>query len=245
MPFSATGWPFLEADGDLLALDRHVVAPEGDAHDRIDDRHAGVEALEVLRLVGRAEHVGVGGVGLLRAHLVREAGRRHVGRHLGAAAELVDELLVEPRLVDLQQRIGEQPVAVEPLDVVALERAAVSPDVDVVLLHRADQHRPGDGAADGRGVEVGDARGGDVERAALQDGEPLRDELRAAVDQPRLLGAVLQRLARDVVVVGLVGLPEVRGVGVRDRPLAPHPVQRGARVEAAGKCDADLLAGGK
>ena len=48
---------------------------------------------------------------------------------------------------------------------------------------------------------------------------PFGDELRAAVDQPRLLGAVLQRLARDLVVVGLVGLAEVGGVGVRDRAL--------------------------
>ena len=82
-------------------------------------------------------------------------------------------------------------------------------------------------------------------RAALQRGDPFGDELRAAVDQARLLGAVLQRAARDVVVVGLVGLAEVRGVGVGDRALAAHPVQRGARVEAAGKRDADLLAGGK
>ncbi len=67
----------------------------------------------------------------------------------------------------------------------------------------------------------------------------------AAVDQARLLGAVLQRLARDLVVVGLVGLAEVGGVGVGNRALAAHPVQRGARVEAAGKRDADALADGK
>ena len=82
-------------------------------------------------------------------------------------------------------------------------------------------------------------------RAALQRREPFGDELAAAVDQPRLLGAVLERAARDVVVVGLVGLTEIRGVGVRDRALGAHPVQRGARVEAAGKRDADLLAGRK
>ena len=74
---------------------------------------------------------------------------------------------------------------------------------------------------------------------------PFGDQLRAAVDQARLLGAVLQRAARDVVVVGLVGLAEVGGVGVGDGALAAHPVQRGARVEAAGKRDADLFAGGK
>src|SRR5690606_42025586 len=64
-------------------------------------------------------------------HPVLEAGSRHVGRHLGASAEFVDEGLVEPRLVDLQVGIGEQAVTVEPLDVVSLERAPVAPDVDV------------------------------------------------------------------------------------------------------------------
>jgi hypothetical protein len=67
----------------------------------------------------------------------------------------------------------------------------------------------------------------------------------AAVDQPRLLGAVLHRLARDLVVVGLVGLAQVGGVGVGNRALVAHPVQRGAGVEAAGERDADLLADGK
>ena len=36
-----------------------------------------------------------------------------------------------------------------------------------------------------------------MERAALQRREPLGDELRAAVDQPRLLGAVLERALRE------------------------------------------------
>ena len=95
-----------------------------------------------------------------------------------------------------------------------------------------------------RGVEVGHAGRGDVERAALQRRDAFGDELRAAVDQARLLGAVLQRPARDVVVVRFVGLAEVRRVGVGDRAFLPHPVQRRARVEAAGKRDADFLAGG-
>ncbi len=63
----------------------------------------------------------------------------------------------------------------------------------------------------------------------------------AAVDQPRVFGAVLERAPRDAVVVGLVGLAEVRGVGVRDRSLGAHPVQCGAGVEAAGERDADFF----
>jgi len=84
-----------------------------------------------------------------------------------------------------------------------------------------------------------------VKGAALQDGEPLGDELRAAVDQAGFLGPVLHRPPRNVVVIGLVGLPQVGGVRIRNRSLCPHPMQSCTRVEAAGKRDADLLAGWK
>ena len=149
----------LEANRDVLALDGHVVAPERDAHDRLDDHDAFVEVLEVLGFVRGAQDVRVGRVRLLDAHLVGEARPLHVLRHLLAAAEFVDERLVEPRLVDLQVRIGEQAVPIEPLDVVALERAAVAPDVHVVFLHGDDQERAGDGAAERRRVEVRHAGG--------------------------------------------------------------------------------------
>ena len=182
----------------------------------------------------------VGRVRLLGAHLVGEARAREILRHLLAAAELVDELLVEPRLVDLQARVREQAVAVEPLDVVALVGRAVAPDVDVVGFHRRDQHRAGHGAPERRRVEIRDAGGRDVERARLDRRDPFRHQLLAAVDEARVRGAVLQRLARDRIVVGLVGLPEIGRVGVRDRTLLAHPVDRRAGVEAAGKCDADL-----
>ena len=66
-----------------------------------------------------------------------------------------------------------------------------------------------------------------MEGAALQRREAFGGELGAAVDQARLLGAVLERPARDVVVVGLVGLAEVGGVGVR----APLP----CRASSAGR----------
>ena len=88
--------------------------------------------LEILGFMRGAEDVGVGRVGLLDAHLVGQAGALHVLRHFLAAAELVDERLIEPGLVDAQRGIGQQAVAIEALDIVALERAAVAPDVDLV-----------------------------------------------------------------------------------------------------------------
>ncbi len=231
-------------DGDVLGCDRHVVAPRRHAHDRLHDHDALVQVLEILGFVGGAEDVGVGGIGLLGAHLVAEPGPLHVLRHLLAAAQLVDERLIEPGLVDAQRRVGQQAVAVEPLDVVALERAAVAPDVHVVLAHRLHQHRAGDRAADGGGVEVGDAGGGDVEGPALEGCQALGHELWPAVHQPRLLGAVGERLARDLVVVGLVGLAQVRGVGVGAGALGAHPVEGRTGVEPAGERDADAFARG-
>ena len=107
------------------------------------------------------------------------------------------------------------------------------------------QHGAGDGAADGRGVEVGDAGGGDVEGAGLERGDAFADERAAAVDEAGLFGAVLEGFARDLVVVGFVGLAEVGGVGVGESALLLHPVKRGAGVEPAGEGDADLLAEGQ
>ncbi len=169
----------------------------------------------------------------------------HEGGHLGAAAELVDECGVEPGLVDLEIGIDEQAVAVEALDVIAFEGGAVAPDVDVVLLHGGDEHGAGDGAADGGGVEVRDAGGGDVECAGLQRGDAFANQRAAAVDEAGFFGAVFEGRARDGVVVGFVGLAEVGRVGVRDGALLLHPVQGGGGVEPAGEGNADFLADGQ
>ena len=75
--------------------------------------------------------------------------------HLVTAADPVDEGRVEPRLVDPQLRVDEQPIAVEPLDVVALERGAVAPHIDAVGVHGPHEQRAGDGPAERCGVEYG------------------------------------------------------------------------------------------
>ena len=162
--------------------------------------------------------------------------------HLCPPAELVDERGVEPRLVDPQLRVDQQAVAVETLDVVALVGAAVAPDVDAVVVHRLHEQRAGDRPPERRGVEVRLAGSRDVERPALQRHQALTHELGAAVDEARLLSAVLRSAVRYPAEVGLVILPEVGGVGVRDRPLGAHPGDRGRGVEPAREGDADALA---
>ena len=81
-----------------------------------------------------------------------------------------------------------------------------------------------------------------MKRAGLQGGDAFADQRPAAVDETGFFGAVFERFARDVVVVGLVRLAEIGRVGVGHGALLLHPVQRGAGIEAAGKSDADFLA---
>lgn len=166
-------------------------------------------------------------------------------RHLLAPAELGHEVRVEPGLVDAQVRVGEQTVAVEPLDVVALEGRAVAPDLDVVLEHRPDQQGPGDRAAERRGVEVRAPGGADVERAAGQRGQALLDQRRTAVDQACDLRAVRRRTAGHRGDVGLVVLTDVGGVRAGHGALVTHPRDGDRRVEAAREGDTDALAGGQ
>src|ERR1700739_4227518 len=137
---------------------------------------------QVLGFVSCAQNVGVSGVGLLRRHFVGEAGALHKLRHFSPAAQLVDESRVEPGLVDLEIGVDQQSVAIKALDVVAFEGGPVAPDVDVVLLHGRDQHGAGNSATDGRGVEVGDAGGADVEGAGLQCRDSFANKRAAAVD---------------------------------------------------------------
>ena len=163
--------------------------------------------------------------------------------HLRPSAELVDEGGVEPRLVDAQLRVDQQAVAVEALDVVALVGAAVAPDVDAVGVHRLDEQRAGHRPTERGRVEVRLAGRGDVEGAALQRHQALADELRAAVDEARLLGT-LRRPLRDARQIGSSYCPRsaVYRVGRRLRRASTRP-PRG--VEAAGEGDADALAHGQ
>ena len=236
------GQPGLERDRDGFGLDRDGGIPVGDAHDRLDDLHRGAEQLEVLGLVGRAEHVGVGRIRLLGGRPVRQPALGEPLAHLGAAAQLLHERGVEPRLVDAQMLVREQAVAVEALDVVSLVGRAVAPDVDAVLGHRADEQRAGDGATERSRVEVALARSLDVEGTALERCEALACERVAAVDDDGILGAVELRAIRDAGDVRLVGLAEVGSEGVGDRAALAHPGDRAAGIEPAGEGDADALA---
>ncbi len=235
----------LEADGDVLGGDLHRRVPEPHTHDRLDGLDTRVQVLEGLGLVRGAPDVGVGGVRLLRAVAVGQVvGEEPLG-HFLAAAELGHEGGVQPGLVDPQMRVGQQAVAVEPLDVVALERRAVAPDLHVVLEHRPHQEGARDGAAERRGVEVGAPTRADVERPAGERGQTLFDQRCAAVDQARDLGTVGLRAAGHRGDVGLVVLTDVGGVGARDGASVAHPCDRDRGVESAGEGDADTLAGGE
>ena len=245
LPLMPTGRPCSKVIRHVLGGDLHARVPEPDAHDRLDDLDADVEVLQFLGLVGGPPDVGVGGVGLLLGVAVGQGAFGQPLGHLRASAELADEVGVQPRLVDPQLRVGQQAVAVEPLDVVALVGGAVAPDPDVVLAHGAHQHGAGDGASDRGGVEVGASAGADVEGAADQRDQALLDHGRAAVDHAGQLGAVLAGAAGDGSDVRLVVLAEVSGVGAGNGTLLAHPGDGHGRVQASGEGEADAFADGK
>ncbi|CAB5011919.1 unannotated protein [freshwater metagenome] len=193
----------------------------------------------------RAPNVGVGAVGLLLAGAVRQVARGEELAHLGAATQLGDEIVIEPRLVDAQLRVHQQAVAIEALDVVALVRAAVAPDVDAVLVHRGDEQRAGDCTAQRGGVEVGLPGSGDVERAALQRHETLVHQFGTAVDEAGSLRAVFLRAVGHARQVGFVHLTEIGGVAVGVGPLLAHPGNGSGCVESAAERNTDAFANGE
>ena len=226
---------FRKAHADRLGLHHDIFAPERHAHDGLDNANALVQELQVLRFVSGAKQVRVSGIGLLGAHAVVETRGLHVLRHLLAATEFIDEALVQPGFVDAQPRVGQQAVAVEALDVIALEGAAVAPDVHVIFAHGHHQHGASHRAAQRCRVEVSRPARGHMESTALDGGKAFRNQLRPAFHQPRALGAITQRATRNIRVVSLVRLTKVRRVGIGHRAFGAHPVQRGAGVEPAGK----------
>ena len=90
-------------------------------------------------------------------------------------------------------------------------------------------------------LKYASAAGRDMEGAGLDGGNSFVDQLRAAIHQPGFLGAELQRFARNLVVVALVGLAEVGGIGKDAGALLLHPEQRRAGVETARESDADFF----
>src|SRR5690606_16620417 len=80
--------------------------------------------------------------------------------------------------------------------------------------------------------------------AALQGRNTFGSQLRAAINQTRVFGAILFGAARNGLVVGFVGLPQIGGVGVGNGALVAHPQQSSAGIQSARKSNTDLLAGG-
>ena len=232
----------LEGDLDEFGFNLDVVAPEGHAHNRIDDLDVGVEMFEILGFMSGAEHVGVGRIGLLSAHAVVKAFFLQEGGHFSAAAEFLDEGNVEPGLINFQARIGEQPVAVEALNVVALIGRTVTPDVHAVFTHGGNEHRTRYSAAERRGVEVELTARRNMESTGLNSSDAFVHKLRTAVDQTGFFGAVFHCTAGNRFVIGLIGLSKVGRIGIGKRALGLHPAQRAARIEAARERDTDLFA---
>jgi hypothetical protein len=80
-----------------------------------------------------------------------------------------------------------------------------------------------------------------MERSAHKGEKALSGQIRSAIDEPSLLGAIRHRALRNRLDVGLIWLRQVRGVGVWNRSLFTHPRDRDARVETSRKRETDLF----
>ena len=83
-----------------------------------------------------------------------------------------------------------------------------------------------------------------MERTALECHQPFAHEFVAAIDDPRLLGAVALGATGHTGQVGLIGLAEVGGVGVRDRSTLAHPGDGCRGVEATRERNSDPFTDG-
>ena len=121
-------------------------------------------------------NIGIGAVGLLCRITVRQFFGGQERAHFGAAAHLAHEVDIEPRFVNSQIRISEKSVAIEALNVVAFECAAVTPDVDTVMFHFANKQSACHCSSEWCRVEIGFASSCYMKRTALQRCEALLNE---------------------------------------------------------------------
>src|SRR5690625_1767011 len=121
--------------------------------------------------------------------------------HLGTSPKLINKLLIQPGLIDFEFRISQKTVAIKTLDIVAFVCTAITPDVDIILFHGTNEHRPGDRPSERGSVKIGYPCCGDMECTTLDGGNSLGDELLAAVDEPCIFCAIGQRLPGDVLVI--------------------------------------------
>ena len=238
------GHAFFESDRHRFRFDLHGLIPERHAHDGFDDLHRLIEVFQILRFVRRTQHVAVGGISLFRLHAVGKAFGVEEFTHFLAAAQFLNELHVKPRLVNLEVGVHKQTVTVEAFDVVALVGGTIAPDVDAVVAHRRNEHRPRHCTADRRGVEVGNAGRRNVEGTGLNGSNAFGHQLRAAVDQTGVFGTVLHRAVRNRFVIVLIGLTQVSRIGIRQSTLVLHPAQSCRGIQTTGERDTDLFADG-
>ena len=224
---------FFKAHAHFFGLHFYAFIPKCHAHNRLHNFDAGVEKFQIFGFMGGAEHIGISGIGFFYRHFVVKAVGNQKFAHFLAAAQFIDKGLVEPRFVDAQAGVGDQAVAVEALDVVAFIGGAVAPDIHIVFFHRGHQHGAGNGAAQRRGVEISDAAGGHMKRAALNRGDALVCQLAAAIDQARFNRAIGFGFLRNGIVIFFIRLAEVGGVSIGQRTFELHPQQCGRSIEAA------------
>ena len=215
------------------------------AHDGLYEVHAVVEFFQQFCFVRSTPNIGVGGVCLFFASAVWQLARGEKFTHFATATKLVHECGVEPRLVYTQRWVHHEPVAIETLNVVSFIGGTITPNIDVVALHCANQKGASDGTTKSSGVEICFASSGDMERSTLQCNEAFANKFFTAVDEARKLGTVLFGAVRYLVELGFVGLAKICGIAIRQCTFFTHPCHSSRGIESARKSNTHAFPDGE
>ena len=212
-------------------------------HDGLYKIHAIVEFFEQFCFVSGTPNVGVGGVCLFLAGAVGQLARGEEFTHFAASTKFIHECGVEPRLVNAQRRIDHEPIAIKALDVVSLVSRPVTPNIDVVTLHRTNKKCSCYCAAKWGGVEICFARSSDMKCTTLQCNETFANKFFAAIDETSKFCSVLFGAVRYLVELWFVGLAKVCGVAIWQRAFFAHPRNCSRSVESTRKSNTHSFPG--
>ncbi|CQR22800.1 Uncharacterised protein [Yersinia enterocolitica] len=139
------------------------------------------------------------------------------------AAEFIDEIGIQPGLVNFQLSISQQTVTIETLDIITFVSTTITPDIHAIFFHSGNQHGASDSAAQWGGVKVSHTSSGVMEGTTLNSGDPFSNQLFTTINQTSFLCTVLHRFARNGIIIFFIRLTQISRVGIRNCPFFLHP----------------------
>ena len=81
------------------------------------------------------------------------------------AAQFINKLLIQPRFINFQIRVGKQTVTIETLNIISFKSRTVPPNIDAVFFHCRNQHSSRHSATQWGGIKISCSAGRNMKRA--------------------------------------------------------------------------------